>query len=974
MAAEGTQVGSIFYALDLDDSKFTSKVASNKAQASSLGESVGKVGDSISKAGSAFLPFSIAAGAALGIAANAAINFDQQMELVHTQAGASQQEVDTLKDKVLALAEATGVGPDKLAEGLYHVESVGFRGAQAMDILKIAAEGAQIGQASLDDTTYALTSTLSSQVQGAQNASEAMATLNAIVGSGDMHMQDLNGAISTGFLNSAKAFGLSLTSTGAALATLTDNGESAEEAATRLRMTFSLMAAPSGAAEKALQSFGLSGRELAVDLQKPDGMNVALTDLKTHLQTAFGPDSIGSLKSYSDILSKQGADAADKYANSVGGAAEALSKAFGGGRSDAAILTLLNNTDRLSTKFDDINSKSKDFNKTWADQQQTAKQKMDDFKASLSVLEVKLGNAFLPILENLAKSLGKLADSFGRLSPHTQKLIVDALLVVAALGPVLKVIGTVARAVGYLVGFVEELWGFITMLGEAFGLLAAIIGIPVEALAAIVAAVIAVVVAIVLMLTHWKKTKEIAAEVWHAVSGFFERMWHDVAGFFERMWNDTAGFFENMWHDITGFAEQIWHDVTGFFSDMWDDIVARVKGFIGDVIQIFRNLFDFFTGGDITLTANHLSAPFVKWVKFLLEVRDDVIQWVKDVIDWFEQTPHHILQVFDAIAYIIGFQLRILWNLFTKWIPDIVRAVISELMKLPGQVASILTTTWNTVTSFLTKMWNDAYAITTSTISRMWNDTYVITTSFLSRMWNDIYNWFSRMINDIINFFSRLPGETSRWFSSMWSQATSWASRIWSDVVGWFSRTVDDVTNWLAQLPGRIINFFSSLWSSSNHAASGVWHGFMDTINQLPDLVGKIGDAIWGKITGMAGKLADGAKHVASSIWNSFKDGLGIHSPSYIERAFTAIANEGDNTVDSMKQSVNKLSDLSHKATQVTMGNKNSGLGGVNNTMAFANLAINGDINFQNQSDINYFFQKLGRNVELTNQGLTATR
>ena len=60
-------------------------------------------------------------GLAVGVAAvgfesvKLAMNFDQTMELIHTQAGASQAEVEQLKQKVLELAPAVGIGPAKLA-------------------------------------------------------------------------------------------------------------------------------------------------------------------------------------------------------------------------------------------------------------------------------------------------------------------------------------------------------------------------------------------------------------------------------------------------------------------------------------------------------------------------------------------------------------------------------------------------------------------------------------------------------------------------------------------------------------------------------------------------------------------------------------------------------------------------------------------------------------------------------------------
>jgi hypothetical protein len=66
----------------------------------------------------------------LGIGAAAgkmAIDFQAAMENIHTQAGASQKEVDKLSTKVLALAKTVPFGPTPLADALYHLESIGLR-------------------------------------------------------------------------------------------------------------------------------------------------------------------------------------------------------------------------------------------------------------------------------------------------------------------------------------------------------------------------------------------------------------------------------------------------------------------------------------------------------------------------------------------------------------------------------------------------------------------------------------------------------------------------------------------------------------------------------------------------------------------------------------------------------------------------------------------------------------------------------
>jgi TP901 family phage tail tape measure protein len=913
----GTEVGAIYYDLDLNTAMFDANMLQAKAKAGLFSNELTDIGGKVSKLGSAFMPFSIAAGAALGLSVKAALDFNQTMELLHTSAGASTKQVQEMTPKVEALASQVGFSPTSLANALYHVTSAGegiFSTSQQLDILKLAAEGAQVGQADLNDTTYALTSTMATQVKGAQSATEAMGLLNAIVGAGDMHMQDLNGAISTGFLSTAKVFGVSLRSIGTALATLTDNGEPATEAATRLRMTMSLMGAPTQQAMKALEAVGLkstaamssikgmdavlekagvSQATLAGDMRKPNGITVAMEDLKKHLEAAGLSSSA---------------------------AAATMARAFGGGRSDAAMLTLLTNIDRMNTKFGIIGENAGKFQSDWASQQQQAKQKMEDFKASIQTLQVQLGNAFLPTLENLVKDLGKVASWFGHLSDGNKKLIADFLLFVAALGPVLKVVGDLIKLGGYLKSIIDVLYTAFLRLAVEVGVeLGLSMGAAIIATAGIIAAVALLAVGVYELVKHWS-----------TVSKFFDRMWQDVEGFFRRHLKVIEDIL------LLGLLGPL-----GLIVANWKAFSGWIKGIVGDVVQIFRNLFDFFTGGDITLTADHLSKPFIIWVQTLLRVRQDVLNWIHDIVSWFAQTPHHILQVLDAIAFMIGYELRLWKDLFMHWIPDIVRAIVNEMKKLPGQIASIMSSVWDA------------------------------TTSWLSRMWHDAVNIVSAMYRGIINWFVQLPGRATKVGHDTWSAFTSWISRMWHDTTSFISQMISTIVRIITGLPGDISRIGSSMARAARSAASGIWHGFMDTLNQLPKLISGIWDKVYDGIKGAAGKLADGAKHVASSMWSSFKSGLGIHSPSYIEQAFSNIADEGDKTVSKLTNSVSKLTSLSQKATTAVSGSKTTGLGGVNNTMAFANLTINGDLNFQNQSDINYFFQKLGRNVELTQQGLT---
>src|SRR5574337_454257 len=97
--------------------------------------------------------------------------------------------VAAMTQALIAMAGQVGTTPDELAAGLYHLESAGFRGAQALDALKIAAEGAKVGHANLEDVTNALDAVLVAGGKDATDMSGSMGQLNAIVGAGDMRMR-----------------------------------------------------------------------------------------------------------------------------------------------------------------------------------------------------------------------------------------------------------------------------------------------------------------------------------------------------------------------------------------------------------------------------------------------------------------------------------------------------------------------------------------------------------------------------------------------------------------------------------------------------------------------------------------------------------------------------------------------------------------------------------------------------------------
>jgi TP901 family phage tail tape measure protein len=311
----------------------------------------------------------VLAVAAIGITTTVmAANFNKDMLKISTQAGGTSQDVKTLSKDVLNMKNVQQ-GPDQLAESLYHLKSIGLGNADAMKDLRVASDLAAVGGSNLEATTNALGGAWRSGIKGAATFAQSAATVNAIIGAGNMRMEDFVAAIGTGILPAAKTFGVSLSSMGSALALMTDEGIPATDAATRLKMSLSLLAAPSNVASKQLAKIGLTGLQLANEMRSPAGLVGAIGLLKSHL------DASGMSLSEQAIL---------------------LSHAFGGGRSSSAILTMINNYDVLVKKQSQINNSLGNFSAAVAAQRATVSAQLKILESSLEATGIKIGEFLIP--------------------------------------------------------------------------------------------------------------------------------------------------------------------------------------------------------------------------------------------------------------------------------------------------------------------------------------------------------------------------------------------------------------------------------------------------------------------------------------------------------------------------------------------------------------------------------------------------
>jgi TP901 family phage tail tape measure protein len=340
------------------------------------------------------------------------------MLLIQTQAGASADEVKKLSAAVLELAKTAPQSPEELAKGLYHLESLGLRGAQAMNTLKISSIAAGMGIADLETVTSALGGAVVTGIKGAQDYQAAMNTLIATVGAGNVRMEDLAGALGN-VAPAAAAAGVSLPELGAAMATLTDRGMSADEAATRLRMTFALLQNQSPKAKKALHDLGIDAGSLATKLRQPDGLSAVLHELHDAI------DRVGQTRGNRDLL-----------------------QAFGGGRSGLGIQTLIGSLNSALSSYDDkVKQVAADEQKAAAARAAYLASPAYKLHAALSSVQadlIKLGQSLTPAFTGAAKVISGLADAIDSL-PGPAKVEIGVIVgLLAVAGPLaLAVLGTI---------------------------------------------------------------------------------------------------------------------------------------------------------------------------------------------------------------------------------------------------------------------------------------------------------------------------------------------------------------------------------------------------------------------------------------------------------------------------------------------------------------------------------------------------
>lgn len=481
--------------------------------------------------------------------------------------------------------------------------------------------------------------------------------------------------------------------------------------------------------------------------------------------------------------------------------------------------------------------------------------------SSLKTMAIEAGQPLQNFLRQVVQAVSSLVHGFENLAPATQSNIIKMLALTAALllatSAFIKIIAFAVK----LASSLELLFQALTFLVEVLAAVAEAVGAVIAAIAAstiglIVVAVLALAAAFFLL---YEKVRP--------VHDFFNMLGRGLRTAFEA----TVNWFKT----LPAFFEHVWADIKEWFNDG----VRAVEGAWKSVVNFFEGIAGAIERG--------VSGAYDAVVGFFERLPGNIEKWLasvgRSIDNFFTNLPYKIGY---ALGFVLGTIVR--WTIqayqnFVTWVHNTEQAIGNFFVTLPGKIENWLITT-------------------TVKFIRWFQETE-----------QSFEDWVGRVAIDLANFFENLPTNIENWLVNTTVKFIQWFERTKQSFENWVGQTAITLANFFGSLPTRFENWFISVLTKIgnfyNQAVNWAGQigmnfisGVMNWLNQLPGLVwNAITNAI-NAFTSMVSSAFDAAKNFAKGLWDGFKKGLGINSPSYIEKAMFQIT-------DTMQSESKKIQD-----------------------------------------------------------------
>lgn len=494
---------------------------------------------------------------------------------------------------------------------------------------------------------------------------------------------------------------------------------------------------------------------------------------------------------------------------------------------------------------------------------------VEKLKSSLEVLFIQAGTPFQEFLRGVVQKITAVINAFGRLDPSTQSLIFK---ITAAAGALLLFFGSISIGIGLALKFAANM----QLMGSALRLVGTaaysatirLVAMWIAALGPVglvIAAILALIGVMVLLFFKWGAFHDLVITVGQAIVTAFWAVVNFFSGPFTSAMVTAWTAVVNAFNTAKNAVVTAWQAVVAFFTAVGSAIVNAL-------VTAFNAVVGFFAA---------LPGRVLTFIIFL----------VTSIITYFRTLP-------ENIAYILGFILGLfvrIWLQIIQFTLSIVNAIVNGVIgffsALPGRLAAI----WNAVRSAAVSAW--------------------------IALKNAVVNAAQSLASAVVNFLSSLPSRLANIWARIRSSAISTWNSIKSAVVAAAKAVASGVVNAITSLPGKIKSLFDRAKSAAVSAFNSLKSAVVGIAKSIPGAVAGALSGLGGivkaaferaisAVSSLGGAAYSKAKSIGSSLWKGFKDGMGIHSPSFIEKAMFAVH-------DTMVDEIGFLGSMVRKAQKI---------------------------------------------------------
>lgn len=795
-----------------------------------------------------------------GLAVKTGMDFDDAMSQVAAISGATEGDLEALRQKAKDMGATTKFSASEAAEGLNYMALSGWDTEDMLGGLDGVMNLAAASGEDLGTVSDIVTDALSAFGLEAKDSSQFADVLAATSANANTDVTGLGNAFKY-VAPVAGALGFTVEDTAKAIGLMSDNGIKGEKAGTALRTMMTNLAKPT----KAMQ-------------EEMDNLGISLTDTDGNMKT-FDEIMNDMRGSFSGLTEEQQASAA---------------ATIFGKESMSGALAIINTTEESFDGLGDSISNSEGAAKTMAEtMEDNLGGTWREIKSGIEGFAISIYESMLPALSKMSDKILEGIQWLNGLSPKVKTLGVIFGAVAAAIGPLLVVGGSFLMFLGGVFRAITPVTAAIAKAGSVTKWLALALK-PLGAIFAALTGPIGITVGIVAALG-------VAFTVAYAKSETFRNIIQGLIQRFKEFIPTIVSFSQSIYTNFMNLVIPAVTAVKTFFLDMF----AKIKQFWqSDGEQVIAAIIN---GVNIVKTIVSAVMPVITSIisvafKLVLAVVTMVWTNIKGVISGALNVIMGLVKVFsgiftgdfskmwEGVKQIFSGAIQVVWNGFQLLFYGRIIKGVGSLVKI---FASSIRSLWTTVVNFFKGMFTGAVTQVTSMFNRVISIGRSLNSGFNSiirGMVNSVINFFRNMFTNITTTVGNIRSGVQNVFSAMRDFVVNSVSRLRDGALNGFTRLKDGAGNLMTRMKDNVAKQFTAmvdgakqlpgkLGSAISNGASKAVDGVKSLGNKMTGKLGSVVNGVIGGLNSITGKIG-----ISSTIskWNvpTFSTGTGQGSPS----------------------------------------------------------------------------------------------